>query len=334
MAFIKSRIAIVVVISLISLGAAYATLHSFSHGVVHDPARALHIDLNDAFAAHWKARTGVDVNVGQAWSKMGKPIHIMLDGLNVAALALSYGKKGQFIPPEWKPLPPNSPYASPYTSTVVFLVRKGNPKALTDWNDLLRSGVEVITPDPRISADGRWNYMAAWGYALKQPGSNEAVAFEFVRKLFANARSSDNDLRKMGREYPAAAFVEHDVGDVLLVWENEAHRLAQKEGSDKFEIIVPSSSIVAEPTISLVSGDMGGGRDVAAAYIDYLYTPLAQDIVSRHFFRPRDEHVSARYAGRFPRLELFTVDDVFGGWQKAQKMHFAKGGIFEQIQSN
>jgi sulfate/thiosulfate-binding protein len=261
MSFIKSRIASIVFISLISLGAAYAALHTFSHSSVHDPARELYADLNDAFATHWKARTGVDVSIRLAQSISGKPVRVILDGLNVTTLALSYNvdalhEKGQFIPNSWKPLPQNS----------VFLVRKGNPKELNDWNDLLRPGIEVITPDPKISESGRWNYLTAWGYALRQPGS-EATALEFVRKLFANVRS------------PATVdFVERDLGDVLLVWENEAHLLIQAtsaEGMDNFEIITPSVSIVAEPTVSVVDAltDRNSTREVAAAYIDYLYTP-------------------------------------------------------------
>lgn len=333
MSFIKSRIASIVFISLVSLGAAYAALHTFSHSSVHDPARELYADLNDAFATHWKARTGVDVSIRLAQSTSGKPVRVILDGLNVTTLALSYDvdalhEKGQFIPNSWKPLPQNLPYISPYTSTIVFLVRKGNPKELNDWNDLLRPGIEVITPDPKISESGRWNYLAAWGYALRQPGGSEATALEFVRKLFANVRS------------PATVdFVERDLGDVLLVWENEAHLLIQATsagGMDNFEIITPSVSIVAEPTVSVVDAltDRNSTREVAAAYIAYLYTPQAQNIAGKHFYRPRDAQAGAKYANQFPALELFTIDDVFGGWRQAEKIHFAKGGIFEQIQSD
>ena len=333
MVFIKSRIAVIVTIFLVSLGAAYAALHTFSHSLSHNPSQALYADLNNAFATHWKARTGVDVGIRLAQSKSGKPIRIVLDGLDVTTLDLSYDakkllEKNRFIAPAWNhALPQNPPHASPYTSTIVFLVRKGNPKGLIDWDDLLRTGIEVVTPNPRVSESGRWNYLAVWGYALRQPGSSEAAALEFVRKLFANVRS------------PATTdFVEHGVGDVLLTWENEAHLLVRQASAgeaDKFEIITPSMSIVAEPTVSVLNAaaDRNSTREVATAYINYLYTPQAQDIAGKHYYRPRDARVGARYANQFPALELFTIDEVFGGWLQAEKIHFAKGGIFEQIQA-
>lgn len=338
MPFIKSRIAVLVVISLVSLGAAYAALQTFSHSYAHDPARELYADLNDAFATHWKARTGVDISVRFAQSKSGKPIHAVLDGLTLTTLALSYDakklrEKDRFIAPALNQIAPkNTPQVSsptsPYTSTIVYVVRKNNPKGVADWDDLLRPGIGVVTPNPKISQSGRWNYLAAWGYALRQQDSNEAIAFEFLRKLFANVRS-----------FASADFVERGIGDVLLMWENEAHLLVRQTrtgGVDNFEVITPSLSIVAEPTVSVVDAvaDGNGASEVATAYIDYLYTPQAQEIAGSNFYRPRDAQAAAKYANQFPALELFTIDDVFGGWQQAEKIHFAKGGIFERLQGN
>ncbi len=291
--------------------------------------------MNDSFARHWKARTGADVIVRQARSRSGKAVDASVDGLNIVALALLYDRnmldgKTRFIPLEWKPVAQNSAYASPYVSTIVFLVRKGNPKGLKDWDDLLRPGVEVLVSNPEFVEDGRWSYLPTWGYALKQSDNDEAAAREFVRNLFANVKLPGSDSGKRGA---TAAFVEHGVGDLLLAWENEAHLLVKEKGTDKYEIVVPSVSIAAERSIS-VTASGSGARDVAAAYIDYLYTHQAQDTAARHYYRPRDPLAKAKYEAQFPPTTLFTIDEVFGGWRKAEQVHFAKGGIFEQIRSN
>ncbi len=343
MTFINSRLVVSLFIFLVSLGAAYGTLQPLTHNSASDSSQKLHAELNGAFARHWKARTGADVIVRQARSKSGKPVDAAVDGLNITALALfddknmANGKAAHFIPPEWKPLSQNSPHASPYVSTIVFLVRKGNPKGLKDWDDLLRPGVEVLTSNPESTEDGRWSYLAAWGYALMQSGRDEMAAREFVRNLFANVKLSDSEPGKANaktRGGASATFVERGVGDVLLAWENDAHLLVKEKGRDKFEIVVPSISIAAERSVSVAAGGGSGTRDAAAEYIDYLYTHQAQEIAARHYYRPRDPFISAKYAAQFPSTELFTIDEVFGGWRKAEQMHFARGGLFDQIRGN
>lgn len=329
----RSHIIFAVLAILLSLGAAVAALHSITYNNKPDPARGMYEEFNEAFARHWKARSGVTVTVKQADSKSGAPIRVVMDGLKVVTLALSYDvealkKNSRFTLPDWQG---SSPKSSPYTSTVVFLVRKGNPKQLKDWGDLVRPGVEVITPNPKTSDDARWNYLAAWGYALQQPGGSDASALEFVKKLFANVKALDS-----GTHSAMAAFVERGIGDVLLAWENEAHRVVRDQGGDKFEIVTPSLSILAEPTLSVVDNmlDRNGAGDVAKAYIDYLHTSKAQDIAGKHYYRPGDERMAAKYATQFPSVELFTIDEIFGGWKIAESRHFANGGAFDQIQIN
>ncbi|SEK57621.1 sulfate ABC transporter substrate-binding protein [Nitrosovibrio tenuis] len=316
---------------LLSLSAAFAALHGISTSISADPSLAMYDDFNKAFVRHWKARSGVDVVVKPARSKSGEPIRAKVDGLDVVTLALSYDadalKKNRtfMLPDRQKPLPQKSPY----TSTIVFLVRAGNPKNLRDWGDLTRPDVQVITSNPKTTQTGRWSYLAAWGYAFKQSGGNEALAFEFVRNLFTNAERADSEPGGA-----ITAFIDRGVGDILLAWENEAHLLARARGSDRLEVVTPTMSILAEPIVNVVNevSDQNGARDVANAYIDFLYTAQAQDIAGKHYYRPRDEKAAAKFARQFPPMDLFSIDEVFGGWKEAQNTHFDYGGLLDQIQ--
>jgi len=314
---------------LVGSGHAETTLLNVSY----DPTRELYQDFNAAFVKHWKAKTGETVSIRQSHGGSGKQARAVIDGLeaDVVTLALAYDvdalhQNAGLIPADWQQRLPHN--ASPYTSTIVFLVRKGNPKNIRDWNDLIRPDVAVITPNPKTSGGARWNYLAAWGYALKQPGGNDATAREFVRKLFANVKVLDT-----GARGSLLTFTERGIGDVLISWENEAYLATKTLGQDKFEIVVPSISILAEPPVSVVDKvvDKRGTRALATAYLNYLYSPEGQEIAARHYYRPRDPAVAAKHAERFPQVKLFTVDEVFGGWQKAQSVHFADGGIFDQI---
>ena len=301
--------------------------------VSYDPTRELYADFNKVFAAHWKAKTGDVVTVKQSHGGAAKQARSVIDGLeaDVVTLALAYdideiAEKAKLFPADWqKRLPQNS---SPYTSTIVLLVRKGNPKRIKDWDDLAKPGVSVITPNPKTSGGARWNYLAAWGYALKKTGGDQAKAQEFVRQIYANVPVLDS-----GARGSTITFVERGIGDVFISWENEAF-LAQKElGPDKFEIVVPSLSILAEPPVTIVDKvvDKRGTRQVAQAYLEYLYSPEGQDIAGKHYYRPTDAKVAAKYAKQFPAVKLFKIDEVFGGWSKAQKDHFADGGFFDKI---
>ena len=301
--------------------------------VSYDPTRELYQDYNAAFAKYWKAKTGDTVTVKASHGGSGKQARAIIDGLeaDVATLALAADidalqEKAHLIPANWQTrLKHNS---SPYTSTIVFLVRKGNPKAVKDWNDLVKPGIQVITPNPKTSGGARWNYLAAWGYALKNNGNNAAKAQEFVTKLYGNVPVLDS-----GARGSTTTFVERGIGDVLLAWENEAFLAIKELGPDKFEIVVPSLSILAEPPVTVVDkyADKHGTRKVAEAYLDYLYSTEGQEIAAQNYYRPTDEKVAAKYAKNFPKLNLITIDGAFGGWTKAQKEHFADGGVFDRF---
>ncbi len=301
--------------------------------VSYDPTRELYQEYNAAFAKHWKAKTGDNVIVKQSHGGSGKQARSVIDGIDadVTTLALAYdideiAERGKLLPPDWqKRLKHNS---SPYTSTYIFLVRKGNPKGIKDWGDLVKPGVSIITANPKTSGGARWGYLAAYGYALKQPGGNDAKAREFVSKLFLNVPVLD-----AGARGSTVTFAERGIGDVLLAWENEAHLSLKEFGNDKFDIVYPPTSILAEPPVTVVDKvvDKRGTREVATAYLEFLYSPEGQEIAARNFYRPTDEKVQAKYAKNFPAVKLFTIDDVFGGWAKAQKTHFGDGGVFDQI---
>jgi sulfate transport system substrate-binding protein len=300
--------------------------------VSYDPTRELYADFNKAFAAHWKAKTGETIAIKQSHGGSGKQARSVIDGLpaDVVTLALAGDidalyLHAKLIPQDWqKRLPDNS---APYTSTIVFLVRKGNPRHIKDWDDLVKPGVSVITPNPKTSGGARWNYLAAWGYALRKFGSDEK-AREFVGSLFKNVPVLDS-----GARGSTTTFVQREIGDVAISWENEAYLAIKEFGSDKFEIVVPSVSILAEPTVSVVDkvAKRKGTEAVARAYLEYLYTDEGQEIAARNYYRPRNQAVAAKYRDNFAKLDLFTIDEVFGGWAKAQKTHFADGGIFDQL---
>jgi len=301
--------------------------------VSYDPTRELYEQYNRAFAAHWKAQTGDIVTVRQSHGGSGKQARSVIDGLeaDVVTLALAgdidaIAHNARLLPDEWQKRLPQA--STPYTSTIVFLVRKGNPKRILDWNDLVRAGVRVITPNPKTSGGARWNYLAAWSYALRQPGGTRATAQEFVGKLYRNVPVLDS-----GARGSTTTFVQRGIGDVLLAWENEAYLSIKEFGEGKFDIVYPPSSILAEPPVSVVDKvvDKRGTREVATAYLEYLYSPEGQEIAARNFYRPTDAKVAAKYAKQFPKITLFSIDEVFGGWTKAQKTHFSDGGVFDQI---
>jgi sulfate/thiosulfate transport system substrate-binding protein len=327
---IRSAFAAAAVVALIAPAVQAADLTLLN--VSYDPTRELYQDFNKAFAKEWKAKSGDNVNVKQSHGGSGKQARSVIDGLDadIVTLALAYdideiAEKGLLAKDWQKRLPHNS---SPYTSTIVFLVRKGNPKGIKDWNDLVKPGVSVITPNPKTSGGARWNYLGAWGYALKQQGGNEATAKEFIAKLFKNVPVLDS-----GARGATTTFVERGIGDVLIAWENEAILAIKELGPDKFEVVAPSISILAEPPVAVVDkvADKRGTRKAAEAYVQYLYSDEGQEIAAHNYYRPISEKVARKYAAQFPKVKLFTIDEAFGGWTKAQKAHFADGGSFDQI---
>ncbi|WP_420236637.1 sulfate ABC transporter substrate-binding protein [Telmatobacter bradus] len=300
--------------------------------VSYDPTREFYEEYNRLFAKHWKATTGQDVIINQSHGGSGKQARSVIDGLeaDVVTLGLAYDidmiAQNGLTDPNWQSkLPYNS---TPYTSTIVFLVRKGNPRGIHDWNDLVRPGVRVITPNPKTSSGARWNYLAAWGYALHQANNNEAGALEYMRKLFANVPVLDT-----GARGATMTFVQRGVGDVLIAWENEALLAVREPGGNKFQIVTPSSSILAEPPVAVVEkvARKHGTEKIAHEYLAYLYSPEAQDLAAKYFYRPRVQDVLAKYASIFPKVNTFTVQQGCGNWQKAQKKHFAEDGTFDQI---
>jgi sulfate/thiosulfate transport system substrate-binding protein len=303
--------------------------------VSYDPTRELHAALSKAFTAKYKTPDGKTVEIKSSHGGSGKQARSVIDGLqaDIVTLALAYdidaiADKGLLVADWQKKFPDNS---APYTSTIVFLVRKGNPKGIKDWDDLAKQGVKVITPNPKTSGGARWNYLAAWGYALNKPGGTPEKARDFVKSIFANVPVLDT-----GARGSTVTFVERNVGDVLIAWENEAFLSINEFGKDKFDIVIPSVSILAEPPVAVVDKvvDKNGTRTAAEAYLKFIYSPEGQEISAKNYYRPSDPVVAKKYESVFPKIKLFTVDDAFGGWRKAQETHFKDGGIFDAIYTN
>lgn len=325
----RSLLALTLAATLVGSAQAQTTLLNVSY----DPTRELYQEFNPDFARYWKDKTGETVTIKQSHGGAGKQARAVIDGLeaDVVTLALAYdidaiAEQTGKIPADWQKRLANN--SAPYTSTIVFLVRKGNPKGIKDWGDLVKPGVEVVTPNPKTSGGARWNYLAAWGYALRQPGGTEQTAQAFVTELIKHVPVLDS-----GARGATNTFVQRGIGDVLLAWENEAFLSINELGPDKFEIVVPSVSILAEPPVTVVDGvaSKRGTATVAQAYLEYLYSPSGQKLAAKHYYRPvKPEHADPADVARFPKLALFTIEDL-GGWQAAQKKHFADGGVFDQI---
>jgi len=332
--FLKILASVVVLLAILAGGAAPGQAKDITIlNVSYDPTREFYIEFNAAFAKHWKQETGDNVRVQQSHGGSGKQARAVIDGLqaDVVTLALAYdvdalAEKAKLIPADWqKRLSHNS---APYTSTIVFLVRKGNPKGIKDWDDLIKPRVSIIPANPKTSGAARWTYLAAWGYALKKYGNDETKAKEFVTKFYKNVPMFDS-----GARAATTTFVQREIGDVLVGWENEAYLALREFGATKFEVVTPSISILAEPTVTLVDkvAKKRGTESVAKAYLEYLYSDEGQDLAGRYYYRPRSEAALAKYGKQFAPLTLFTIDEVFGGWQKAQKTHFSDGGVFDTI---
>lgn len=328
------QLTLILALATVTLGVAAKDITLLN--VSYDPTRELYQDVNAAFAKYWASKSGDKVTIQQSHGGSGKQARSVIDGLraDVVTLALAYdidaiAEKSKLLPTDWQKRLPNN--SAPYTSTIVFLVRKGNPKGIKDWDDLARPGVSVITPNPKTSGGARWNYLAAWGYALRKNANNEDRAREFVGKLFKNVPILDS-----GARGASTTFIQRGIGDVLIAWENEALLSLEESGKQQFEIVLPSVSILAEPPVALVDKvvERKGTKTVAQAYLEFLFTEEGQEIAARHHYRPRSEAVAKKHAGAFPKVEMFTIDEVFGGWQKAQRTHFNEGGTFERLQQS
>jgi sulfate transport system substrate-binding protein len=320
------------VASVIAIGMPAQAANVTLLNVSYDPTRELYVDFNAAFAKYWKGKTGDNVKVNQSHGGSGKQARSVIDGLaaDVVTLGLAgdvdaLATQGKLLAPDWEKRLPNN--SAPYTSTIIFVVRKGNPKAIKDWGDLARQGVSVVTPNPKTSGGARWNYLAGWAWALKQPGGSDATAKAFLRKVYKNAPVLDT-----GARASLTTFAQRGIGDVFISWENEAFLAIKEFGADKFEIVVPSISILAEPSVAVVDKvvQKHGTRVVAEEYLKYLYSKEGQEIVAKNYYRPRDAQVAAKYANVFPKITLLSIKD-FGGWNRAQQTHFAEGGVFDQL---
>ena len=329
----KNRLLLFATLVLIFVSATVSIADTVLLNVSYDPTRELFQDIGKAFGTYWKAKTGETVTVRSSHGGSGKQARSVIDGLqaDIVTLALAYdidaiSEKAGLLPKNWQSRLPNN--STPFTSTIVFLVRKGNPKKIKDWSDLVRPGISVITPNPKTSGGARWNYLAAWGYALKQNGNDDNKAREFVRQLFKNVPVLDS-----GARGSTTTFVQRGIGDVIVARESEAFLAMNELGKDKFEIIIPSISILAEPPVALVDKVVNkhGTAVVAKAYLDFLYTEQGQEIAAKHYYRPQLKSVADKYARQFPQIKMFTINELFGGWQQAQKRHFDDGGTFDQI---